>query len=129
MDLRRFARHPIAATALFSWKDLGARRAGNGVTRDICAAGVFVWSDICPPESTQVQTELVLPPLHAEASPLRMKVLGQVVRIEAQPRMGFAVHSQNFILLNGVSEAESPGLNRASGTEFADALPLMETGP
>lgn len=80
----------------------------EGITRDISVKGAFVYSVLSPPEHAPIRMEVDLPPLREGATPLRIHVRGQVVRIERDVRdpvhSGFAVTSESTILSGGADD-------------------------
>jgi hypothetical protein len=130
LESRRYARYQVTAKAFFSWKEQRIRRTGEGMTRDMSAAGMFVSTAFRPQAATRVRVEVVLPPLQEGGSPVWVKVFGQVVRIESDraETAGFALTSQNFVLRNGASEARPHGANSAESTPSSStSSPKMET--
>ena len=102
---RRLAlRYAVSANVLFSWEERGAYARGEGVTRDMSTHGLFVYSNILPPESTAVRIEVVFPPLLERGMPVRIKVRGRVTRVEGELagtfQSGFAVSSVSTSLLS-----------------------------
>jgi hypothetical protein len=88
------------------WRDeSGNCQQGAGFTRDISAGGIFVLSDVCPPEETQVWCEVMLPPLQQRKSMKRLRAAGPVLRISRasaadEAPNGFAIHGSPFVLTN-----------------------------
>lgn len=73
----------------FSWElPDGNSIEGEGHTRDISPAGVFVLTNFRPPLAAAVKLEVVLPSLREEHSGACLRTLGRVVRAE---EIGFAV--------------------------------------
>jgi hypothetical protein len=107
MQSRKSVRYQIGVPAFFSWKAKGRRRVGEGVTRDISAEGMFVSTSSSPPAEVQIRIEIVLPPLHTGAPPLRIRGVGKVIRTETgSATAGFALASQAFALQNGAALSE-----------------------
>ena len=112
MDVERRAtlRYTVSATVLFSWEERGSYAKGEGVTRDMSTNGLFVYSEILPPEDASIRLEVGFPPLRESGAPVRIRVRGRVVRIERVPaeraRYGFAVSSESTSLLGGNSAFE-----------------------
>ena len=93
IELRKAKRYPLSAPALFMWapKD-GKPQSGQGVTRDINTAGIYVLTDAMPPIGARVQMEIVLPRL-ADTSPgMHLQGEGIVLRCESgkATKSGFA---------------------------------------
>jgi hypothetical protein len=73
----------------FQWTNEGQDYFGTGSTRDISAAGMFVFSENCPPYNAQLTCEVTAPRSRSAGS-LQIKASGRVVRVESTPG-GFAV--------------------------------------
>jgi len=103
VELRVALRYALSADVLLSWEEHGAHAKGKGVTRDMSIRGLFVYSRVLPPEKVPIRLEVVFPPLQGDA-PIRIKVRGQVVRVEKEPtepsHNGFAVSSESTSLLS-----------------------------
>jgi PilZ domain len=103
VELRVALRYALSAEVLLSWEEHGAFTKEKGVTRDMSVHGLFVYSKVLPPEKVPIRLEVVFPPLQGDA-PIRIKVRGQVVRVERKPaepsRNGFAVSSESTSLLS-----------------------------
>ena len=106
MELRTQVRFRLAANAVFTWESGHCSRLlGNGVTRDISLAGVFILTSNSPPVGTGVQLEIFVPPLLRGARSVRIKTEATVIRIEhSGGAEGFAVVGQGFSLLSGATE-------------------------
>jgi hypothetical protein len=89
MELRQNKRYRLRAFVTFSWEqtDSGTMR-GEGYTRDISPAGVFVLTRDRLPSSTAVKVEVTLPSLNEKRSGASLRTQGRVVRSEES---GFAV--------------------------------------
>ena len=85
-------RYPLDLQVTFRWTDEGQEYYGVGSTRDISAAGMFVFSEDCPPQDTQLTCE-VMAPRSRSAGSLQIKTSGRVVRVEGESGApsGFAV--------------------------------------
>jgi hypothetical protein len=99
IELRKAKRYPLSAPALFMWapKD-GKPQSGQGVTRDINTAGIYVLTDAMPPIGARVQMEIVLPRL-ADTSPgMHLQGEGIVLRCEYcdASKRGFAASAQFY---------------------------------
>ena len=67
------------------------RLAGEGLTRDVSEVGAYVFTDRCPPLQTEIEIEIVVPPLHG-APKAWLKGIMQVLRVDAGPRgCGFSL--------------------------------------
>ena len=95
MELRQNKRYRLGAPVSFFWESReGAIGAGEGHTRDISVAGVFILTAGLIPEGSVVRMEVTLPPLHAKGQRVRLRTQGRVVRTEdngfaAIANMGF----------------------------------------
>ena len=92
----------MSTSVIFYWKgpDNG-RFQGEGVTRDMSVAGVFVLTATCPPANAVVQMEVLLP-ISDGASKARMKADMMVLRVEhdigGNKRSGFSAVGKGFTL-------------------------------
>jgi hypothetical protein len=116
---RKCVRYPIMVPIVYFWKDaLGARRQGDGATRDISAGGIYVVSNESPEKGAAIRFEVSLPALHSSGHPLRMRAAGEVVRLDTAEDVsmgeavapGFAIRSKRFILRNGYCNYAEPHL-------------------
>jgi PilZ domain len=88
MELRQHKRYRLAALVNFEWESNGGTiHHGEGQTRDISPAGVFVIAMHPLSVGTAVRLEVDLPGLRAEISGPRLKTHAHVIRSE---RTGFA---------------------------------------
>jgi hypothetical protein len=97
MDLRRSKRYRLRAFVKFAWEDLqGTTIRGEGQTRDISAAGLFVLTGDRLPLETPLKLEVTLPSLREDNSGACLRTHGQVVHSEdigfgAVANMGFQI--------------------------------------
>ena len=64
---------------------------GEGVTRDVSEVGAYLFTARCPPVQTEIEIEIVVPPLHG-APKAWLKGIMQVLRVDAGPRgCGFSL--------------------------------------
>ena len=94
MELRKTSRYPLDLRVAFRWTNEGQDHFGTGSTRDISAAGMFVFSEHCPPYDARLSCEVTAPRSRSAGS-LQIKASGRVVRVEgseAGNRGGFAVY-------------------------------------
>jgi hypothetical protein len=105
-ELRKHRRYRIAVPVTFSWRDAGgAQFDGNGITRDISTAGVYVCTNTAPCVGVIVQTEILLD-RQAVAPKMRMEVVGHVVRVESQAvQAGFAMAAHDAVVFDPPAEA------------------------
>jgi len=101
MQERRHARILLETATEIRWKDeRGEMQAAEGTTRDLSAAGVFVYSEVLPPLGAPVQFSLLLPQLVPQSPLIRLAAEGRVLRVEKGllSRSGFAVTNERFSL-------------------------------
>ena len=80
---REYQRIPLGTSAKFSWgKPVGDKKRGKGVTRDISAGGMYLYTETPPPVGSPVKLDLLLPRVRGVLRNLRMKVMGRVVRVQ-----------------------------------------------
>jgi len=93
VELRKTSRYPLEFRVTFRWTNEDQDYFGAGSTRDISAAGMFIFSEDCPPYDAGLSCE-VMAPRSRSAGSLQIKASGRVVRvegIESVARRGFAV--------------------------------------
>lgn len=101
MENRKPKRHPLRVPVFFTWR--GERRSllrGKGMTRDVSASGVYVFSDAAPPVNAVLQIEIVLPrPSGNGDTRIRGKLV--VLRIDGtaklRKRTGFAGEASQLL--------------------------------
>ena len=105
VELRQHRRYRLSAPVSFSWESReGAVGTGEGHTRDISIAGVFVLTPGLIPEGSLVRMDVNLPPVTAKGQPIHLRSQGRVTRAEdngfaAIAPIGFRMH------FHGVSKA------------------------
>ena len=105
VELRQHRRYQLSAPVSFSWESReGAVGTGEGHTRDISIAGVFVLTPGLIPEGSLVRIDVNLPPVTAKSQPVHLRSQGRVTRVEdngfaAIAPIGFRMH------FHGVSKA------------------------
>ena len=88
MDHRQHRRYQLSAPVSFSWESReGAVGTGEGRTRDISVAGVFVLTAGLVPEGSLVRMDVNLPPVNARGQRVHLRSQGRVLRAEDR---GFA---------------------------------------
>ena len=99
IELRKTTRYRLSAPAHFMWapKD-GKPQSGQGVTRDINTAGIFVLTDAMPPIGARVQMEIVLPKLRDTSPGMHLQGEGVVLRCEYgdASKHGFSASAQFY---------------------------------
>ena len=94
LEQRKSTRYRLPAPVIFTWTDpSGLSQVRGGFARDISAGGLFVLCDASPPLETALTLEVLLPPLKASSTVLRLKGEGRVVRVAMQPT-GFGAASE-----------------------------------
>jgi hypothetical protein len=102
VERRKGVRYRMNASVMFRWRgsDNGDYQ-GEGVTRDMSVAGVFVLTSTCPPPNSVVQMEVFLP-LSEGGSRALMKADMTVLRVEhdvvGNKRSGFSALGKGFSL-------------------------------
>lgn len=92
----------MKTSVIFRWKGPENERfQGEGVTRDMSVAGVYVLTTICPPSNAVIQMEVLLP-ISDGSSKVRMKAEMMVLRVEHDSagikRSGFSAMGKGFSL-------------------------------
>lgn len=109
-ERRRSKRYSVTAPVVVTWKGRnGRRKTAQGMTRDICLKGLFVATDTCPPVSSVVRCEVLLPELEGSQAPVARFVLqavGRVVRTERDKVEGFGVRTRASVLADSVAPQE-----------------------
>ena len=101
---RKFLRVPVGTRAVFTWGSReGTEKRGKGVTRDISAGGMYLYTKTPPPVGSSIKLDLLLPRVRGAMEALRMKVMGRVVRVhppdEGERQIsGFATVTDRFVL-------------------------------
>jgi hypothetical protein len=95
-------RYRMSTAVIFRWKGPDNERfQGEGVTRDMSVAGIFVLTATCPPANAMVQMEVLLP-LSDGGSNVRMKSGMTVLHVEhdiaENKRSGFSAVGSGFSL-------------------------------
>jgi hypothetical protein len=90
------------ATVIFRWDGPeSGHYQGEGVTRDMSAAGAFVLTATCPPPNSVIQIDVLLP-ISDGGSKALMKADMTVLRVEhnaaGSKRSGFSVVGKGFSL-------------------------------
>ena len=104
MELRQHNRYRLVAPVVFEWESNGGSvHRGEGRTRDISPAGIFVIATHSLSVGNAVRLEVELPGLREEKSGPRLKTQAHVIRAE---RTGFAaIADAGFRLL--IQDADS----------------------
>ena len=117
MEHRNRVRYRLAASAVFAWRGADrARLVGEGTTRDISLAGVFILSPTCPPVGVTIQLDVFLSSLVPSTKRgVRIKTEATVTRVDhAGSVEGFAAVSRNLKLIvdsNGETVISVPNEN------------------
>lgn len=110
-DRRQRNRYDLKASVAFLWKDSeGERYRGKGRLRDISESGVFVLTDMQPPEGVTVFLEVLFGPFR-NGSAVAIDSQGEVIRIESADETGshcgFAASTKTPKLRNQTMTAKS----------------------
>lgn len=97
MERRSYHRYEVSAVVNFEWELAdGTRRQATGISRDLSAGGLFVFTDDPPPFGTTVEFDLDFGTARPGTG-VNVRAKGEVCRIEATSlptqRAGFAVSS------------------------------------
>jgi len=114
-DRRERPRFSVRASATFEWRDpQGVQRRGQGVTRDISAKGLFVFSESLPPLKVDLRLEVLFGSVGEEGN-LQLEVEALVLRVEPATGLGtssgFAVLNKSYSLAD-LRFLEPPGTHR-----------------
>ena len=97
MERRQAVRFPLHLEVAYFWKDEhGARRGGDGRSRDLSTHGVYIRSGLVPELGATLDLSILLPKLPRSARVLEMQAKGRVVRSESA--LGFAVKAHKLKL-------------------------------
>ena len=101
MEKRKRIRYRLDAPVLFYWESAERKRLqGEGITRDISVAGIFIVSPTCPPVDAYVEFEVVLPSLAGIKTVVHIKGEAGVMRVDhpvgGKGENGFAIASRDF---------------------------------
>ena len=102
-DTRKYARFSLTVPVIFTWRDQRSQwRRSTGLTRDLSAAGVYLYSAKVPPVGVPIEFAAILPPLEPTLPALRLHGEARVMRVEKVTGKaagnGFAVKNKEFVL-------------------------------
>jgi hypothetical protein len=101
-ERRRAKRYRMGTSVVFYWEGPDNQRfQGEGITRDMSVAGIFVLSATCPPANVVVRMKVHFPPWVAASKALmeaEMTVLRVDHDIADDKRSGFSAVSNGFSL-------------------------------
>jgi hypothetical protein len=101
LERRETTRYSVQALVEFRWvSEEGALHQGRGVTRDICAKGMFVYSDSPPAEKADVEIDVSFRPVIEGAVSFQLGAKAVVIRMEPAETPGI---SHGFAVLNKTS--------------------------
>jgi hypothetical protein len=111
----------MSASVLFCWNGPDKEYfQGQGVTRDMSVAGVFVLTATCPPVHSVVHAEVLLPPSDG-GSKTTMKADMKVLRVEhdigGDNRSGFSAVGNGFALRAISKQLSHSTTDPAKGSE------------
>ena len=92
----------MRAPVVFRWKMSGTGRfRGEGKTRDMSLAGIYIWTATCPPVDSIIQVDVIIPALF-NASRREIQAEMKVLRVEHDiangGRSGFSAVGRGFSL-------------------------------
>src|SRR5437588_3058697 len=127
MELRQNKRYRLRASVAFSWANTdGNTMRGEGYTRDISPAGVYVLTSDRLPSSTTVKLEVTLPSLNEKRNGASLRTQGRVVRSE---KVGFAIAADIGFRMQFPEESSSAELaKRARNGKFDASGKRSEDG-
>jgi hypothetical protein len=104
IEPRKAKRYPLSAPVRFMWAPReGKPQTGQGVTRDINIAGVYIQTNALPQVGSRIQMEIALPKLGDTGPGMQLAGEGVVLRSEpcsatgvAAPPGGFAASIQFY---------------------------------
>jgi len=118
VELRSAVRYPIRASVVFAWQGPQGPLQGQGVTRDISKAGVYIRTPTSPPTAVAVQMEILLPSIEPEGKAVKVLSEGRVIRIEHpsgnEVQGGFAALTEDSSIVR--TKAEFGGGPKTGGT-------------
>lgn len=83
VELRKFNRYRQIVAVTLDWEGKkGKPMFGEGLTQNICAGGMYVHINPCPPEKTVVQYDVFLPAVYRKGPSVRIAGTGRIVRVE-----------------------------------------------
>jgi hypothetical protein len=124
VEQRRNKRYRLIAPVKFSWTDAnGYSGRGEGSTRDISSASVYVLTSSILPEGSDVRMEVILPPLESRKPRVRLRTQGFVVRTE--PNGFAAVAEMNFRIHLREEQSRSEDRTKRDTTNFEQMLRLQ----
>jgi hypothetical protein len=113
LERREHTRYDVRAPVEFEWIDKGVLHRGRGLTRDISAKGMFIYSASEPPTKADLQVEVFLRVAAEAPTSLRLIAKSLVVRVEsaASPDApsGFAILNRSHGLLGGLTSIGEGG--------------------
>jgi PilZ domain len=96
-EARKAIRFLVGAPVAFSWTDAGRIFKSEGVTRDLSAESLFIWSQDAPPLGIPVQCHVFLPGANIVSEGIDMSIEGRVSRIEQHQARH---HLLGFVIIN-----------------------------
>src|SRR3989441_11462669 len=110
-ERRQQSSYGLRARVDFRWKDRGKfYHHGEGFTRDISPAGMFVYADSHPPPKADIQLEVFFSPLAEGVSALQMRAKAHVLRVEpatpCEPQAGLAAEGATFVVQEDNNDAK-----------------------
>jgi hypothetical protein len=107
LERREHTRYGVRAPVDFEWMEEGVRRRGQGLTRDINAKGMFIYSDSEPPTKADIRVRVSFASVAQARTKAQLSAHSLVVRVEpaSSPvrEAGFAILNRSYELHDGVS--------------------------
>lgn len=121
MDRRRHDRYDLIVPVAFFWSDSQRNRSqGRGVTRDLCANGLFVMTDTLPPVHTMLRLEIYFES-PGSGSAVVIVSKGHVCRVEPSDPFGV---NHGF-----AASTKSLRLHRMGGSQGEETLETESQEP
>ncbi len=115
LERREHLRYGVRALVNFEWTDEGVLHRGRGITRDISAKGMFIYSDSEPPIKADLEVEASFRTATEGRAKLQLSARALVVRVEKSagqgPLPGFAILNRSYRLHSGQNFVEEEDLN------------------
>lgn len=105
VERREQIRFGLRALVNFEWFDREhVRHLGQGLTRDISAKGLFIFSEDPPPAKADIQAEVYFGFIEGMDTNLRLSAKALVLRVEPTAKSGssggFAILNKSYTLAN-----------------------------
>ena len=99
VERREHRRYSVQALVNFEWRDNGSiLHQACGITRDISSKGIYIFTDLRPPENADLNIDVSFSSVAEADVKLRMRAKAVVIRVEtasiAGEFHGFAVFNR-----------------------------------